>query len=291
MTGTGSHTPRALFAAEQHTPELLHRFLRDLEDCDTTEAVWLRLVQLARSLELPFVDYNVASSAPTWDHMLFSRTSYDSRWLHEANQDPEVMRWSYFQGHARHHLTPILLGLEFVEENFHLPEARVGVLREAARRGLRSGFAVPLRVHAPPQVGLIAFLGDHSRRDMLAIVKAHGWVLHVAALSAHQRYMTHFAHEFFVRNDISEKQREMLALVGLGYQDKVIAEKLGISVSALRQRMHNLMAKAGAHNRAEIAALAMSAGLLPDPQRALDPDSENVLLQMDGTDLGDDSLS
>lgn len=281
---------RALLASEQHTPEHLHGFLRDLEECKTTEDVWQLLVQLSRRLDLPFVDYIAASSAPTWRRTLFLRTSYDSRWLQDVNKDRDLARWSYLRSHAMQHLTPLLTGYEFVDEYLHLPAARVAVLKEAARRGMRAGFSVPLRVHAPPQGGIITFMGDHSRRDMLAIVRAHGWTLNVAALSAHQRYIGFYAAEFFQRNDISEKQREMLTLIGQGYQDKMIAARLEISISALRQRMQSLMTKAGVHNRAEIAALAMSTGLLPDPQRALDPQSDHVLVQIDGHEPSQEPL-
>ncbi|MDX1780270.1 MAG: autoinducer binding domain-containing protein [Thalassovita sp.] len=280
---------RDLLAAEEFTPKLLHDFLRDIEDTRHSVEVWDLLVQLSRKLDLPFVDFITVSDFSEDRQGLLVRTSYDAGWLNAENEDPEIMEWSYFRSHAAHHLTPILIGLEFVDDYLHLPERRVEVLREAARRGMRAGLSVPLRVNAPPQSGIINFLGDHSRRDMLAIVKAHGWTLNVAALIAHQRYMAHFAKEFFDRNQISDKQRELLELVGRGLQDKQIAADLGISVSALRQRMHNLMIKTGCGNRAEIAALAMSAGILPEPQGRRDSEAEHIMVQMDG--IGDVHLS
>ena len=97
----------------------------------------------------------------------------------------------------------------------------------------------------------------------------------------HQRYMTHFAAEFTERNAISDKQRELLEMIGGGMQDKVIAERLGISVSAVRQRMNNILAKTGLGNRAELAALAMSMGLLPDPLSHLGAKGDaSVLVEM-----------
>ncbi|CUH67937.1 ATP-dependent transcriptional regulator [Thalassovita gelatinovora] len=278
------HEPkkRDLLAAEQQTPQLLHDFLRDIESTRHSVEVWDLLVGLGRQLDLPFIDFITASNFSELQRILFVRCSYDSRWLGHENEDPESAKWSYFRSHAARHLTPILVGLEFIDDYLHLPECRVEVLREAARRGMRAGFSVPLRVNAPPQAGMITFSGDHSKRDMLAIVKAHGWALNVAALIAHQRYVAHFATEFFDRNQISDKQRELLELIGRGLQDKQIAADLGISVSALRQRMHNLMIKTKCSNRAEIAALAMSAGMLPDPQRSKDPKAHYFLVQMDG---------
>lgn len=277
-----TETKRQLLEAEQYTPPLLHDFLSDIEETRHSVEVWNRLVQLGRQLDLPFVDFMTVSTASERQQRLFVRTSYDGRWLNQENEDPEIFEWSYFRSHAAKHLTPILIGFEFIDDYLHLPERRVETLREAARRGMRAGFSVPLRVNAPPQSGIINFLGDHSRRDMQAIAKAHGWTLNVAALIAHQRYMAHFAQEFFERNKISEKQRELLELVGRGLQDKQIAAELGISVSALRQRMHTLMTKTCCRNRAEIAALAMSAGMVPEPHGLQDADADHILVQMDG---------
>ena len=289
MDASADKAKRSLLAAETYTPDLLHLFLRDLETCDSSVAVWDRLVQLSCAVDLPNADFITASILPQKQRTMFVRTSYDSHWLNTQNRDPEQSKWSYFRSHALHHLTPILVGMEFVEDYMHLPEKRVTILREAAQRGMRSGFSVPLRGHAPPQAGIITFSGPHARRDMITIAKAHGWTLNVAALSAYQRFSSLYAWEFLDRNEITEKQRELLELIGTGLQDKHIAERLEISISALRQRLRQLMDKTACQSRAEIAALAMCSGLLPDPQLALDPQAQDVRVYMDG--LGAQALN
>lgn len=270
---------RRLLKAERYTPPLLHSFLSDIEESTRSVQVWRRLVELGRSVGLPFLDFIAASSYAEWRRTLFIRTSYDSNWLNDLNRDPEVQKWSTFRSHAMHHLTPILIGIEFASEYDDLPESRLNVLRLAAERGIRAGISIPLRLHAPPQAALISFSGDLTRDEMLTLLEEHGWTLNVAAMVAHQRYMTHFAAEFFERNEITEKQRELLQMVGRGLQDKQIAAELEISVSALRQRMHSLMHKADLSNRAQIAALAMCSGLLPDPQ--FTAGQMDVLVEMD----------
>lgn len=255
---------RALLEAERHTPELLQDFLADLEGARGTGQVWRLLVDLGQTLALPAIDLIVASAFHDDRETLFIRTSYESGWLQRANSDPEVAQWSYFRNHAMRFLTPVAVGLEFIDEYRHLPQTRVKVLEQAAEMGIRAGFAIPLRLNAPPQRAIITFAGDHSRREMLAIINAHGWTLNVAAMAAFQRYMGHFARECVERNHISPKQRALLGKIGQGLQDKQIAADLGISVSAVRQRMQHLMAKTGLGNRAGLAALAMSMGLVPE---------------------------
>ncbi|MDQ2091864.1 helix-turn-helix transcriptional regulator [Marimonas arenosa] len=273
---------RAPVEAERYTPELLQCFLVDLETTSHSREVWALLTTLGRDLGLPCVDFICASSYADFRKTLFIRTSYDSTWLNTLNADPDLHKWSYFRSHAMYHLTPIMVGLEFVDEYIHIPARRVEVLKEAARRGMRAGFSIPLRLHAPPQAALITFTGDHAKREMAAIVRAHGWTMTTAAMAAHQRYMMHFSAEFPTRNHISPKQLELLEKIGLGLQDKQIASALGISVSAVRQRLNTLMERTGLTGRAELAALAMSMGVLPDPLYGPGDDASDVLIEMDG---------
>ena len=271
---------RPLLQAERHIPDLLQGFLVDLETTQSSAEVWALIVEVGRTLNLPFIDFICADNFEDWKKTLFIRTSYDSSWLNAFNEDPDVAKWSYFRAHAVNHLTPIAVGIEFVDEFHHMPQARFAVLEEAARRGIRAGFSIPLRSHAPPQAALITFCGDHSKREMKHIIQTHGWVLQAVAMAGHQAYQAHFSAEFTTRNKISDKQRELLEMIGTGLQDKVIAERLGITVSAVRQRMKNILGKTGLSNRAELAALAMSAGLVQDPLNRMSRDSGGVLVEM-----------
>ncbi|MDA5557122.1 helix-turn-helix transcriptional regulator [Shimia sp. MMG029] len=272
---------RPLLAAERHTPELLHGFLADLETTQTSAEVWKLIVEVGRTLNLPCIDFICANNFSNWQRTLFIRTSYDSSWLNAHNNDPEVSKWSYFRTHAINCLTPIAVGLEFADEFHHIPQQRYQVLKEAAEHGMRAGFSIPLRLNVPPQAALITFCGDHSKREMRHIIQTHGWVLNTVAMMGHQRYLAHFAAEFTQRNQISDKQRELLEMIGAGLQDKMIAQKLDISVSAVRQRMKNILAKTGLANRADLAALAMSAGLVKDPLNRMHNEEAGILVEMD----------
>ncbi|MBE9636672.1 autoinducer binding domain-containing protein [Salipiger mangrovisoli] len=255
---------QAPLPAACHVPELLQWFLARLEATRGSEDVWRLFIRLGQKLDLPYVDY--VTARPGSAQALSLRASYDAGWLRGHAAEGSVGRWSYLWGHAAERLTPIAVGVEFLEEYHPLPEARVAVLKEAARRGMRAGFSIPLRQSAPPRVGQLSFAGGHSRREMLAIIHAHGWTLNVAALSGHQRFVALFAQEFPERNQITEKQLELLAMIGAGLQDKQIAERLVISVSAVRHRLEALSERTGRASRTELAALAMALGVLPDPK-------------------------
>lgn len=272
---------REILAAESHIPDRLRDFLLDLEKTKHSTEVWKHLVALSKHFDLPFVDFIVATNFQNWRKTLFIRTSYDSKWLNEANKDPKISQWSYFRSHAIARLTPITIGIEYVDEYHQLPKERLEIIQKAAKMGMRAGFSIPLRSSAPPQTGLISFGGDYSKKEFNHLISQHGWTLNTAATMAYNCYMTHFLAEFPERMGISSKQCALLELIGLGLQDKTIAAELSISISAVRQRMRTLLKKTGVTTRSELAALAMSVGFLPDPLNRTQGPSCNINIKID----------
>lgn len=55
---------------------------------------------------------------------------------------------------------------------------------------------------------------------------------------------------------LTEREREVLALVAQAYGDRHIAERLGISLFTVKNHIRNIRAKVGAANRVELALLA-----------------------------------
>jgi DNA-binding CsgD family transcriptional regulator len=158
-----------------------------------------------------------------------------------------------------------MVGPAYFDEMGPLSEDKRRHINLAAQMGLEAGVAFPLRMGDPGQAALMTFGGAFSREAFDAILQQHGWTLHAAALSAHTRYTELFKLEFVERNQLTEKQKELLRLVGQGLMDKQIAHLLGISFSAVRQRLATVQQKTGAANRADLAALAMRVGLVADP--------------------------
>lgn len=62
--------------------------------------------------------------------------------------------------------------------------------------------------------------------------------------------------------ELTERQREVLSFVRLGYTNKEIAQALTISEQAAKVQVRKLMGKFGAQNRAALAARAASTGAL-----------------------------
>jgi DNA-binding NarL/FixJ family response regulator len=63
--------------------------------------------------------------------------------------------------------------------------------------------------------------------------------------------------------DLTQREREVLALVGSGLSNAEIAERLHVGVTTVKTHMSSLIAKTGAANRIGLAVLAARAGVLP----------------------------
>lgn len=67
-------------------------------------------------------------------------------------------------------------------------------------------------------------------------------------------------------NQLSEKEREVLALVARGLTNQQIAAKLYMSVSTVKTHIRSLFQKLDLPNRTEAAVFAVREGLITDPQ-------------------------
>ncbi|MEV7374697.1 response regulator transcription factor, partial [Streptomyces sp. NPDC090301] len=62
-------------------------------------------------------------------------------------------------------------------------------------------------------------------------------------------------------DDLTPREREVLALIGLGLPNRGIAEKLFISEATVKTHINNLFAKAGLRDRPDAVRLAIEADL------------------------------
>jgi DNA-binding NarL/FixJ family response regulator len=64
--------------------------------------------------------------------------------------------------------------------------------------------------------------------------------------------------------ELTEREREVLALVAEGLSNAAIAERLFVSVHTVRNHIASLSGKLGAHSKLEALSIAVRQGLLPD---------------------------
>lgn len=74
-------------------------------------------------------------------------------------------------------------------------------------------------------------------------------------------------------NDLTEREREVLALVSRGYTNKQIAEALYMSEKTARNHVSHILEKLGLSRRSEAAAFAVEHKIVPPPSLKLNGES------------------
>ncbi len=69
------------------------------------------------------------------------------------------------------------------------------------------------------------------------------------------------------RSPLSQREREIVALVAQGYKNKEMAEKMFISEQTVKNHLHNIFDKLGVSDRLELALYAIHKGLQGDEDR------------------------
>ncbi len=81
--------------------------------------------------------------------------------------------------------------------------------------------------------------------------------------------------------EITEREREVLTLVGLGLSNTEIAERLHVSMSTAKTHVGRLLMKLGARDRAQLVIAAYDAGLVsPEAAWQSDPTRDRSLLRL-----------
>ena len=67
--------------------------------------------------------------------------------------------------------------------------------------------------------------------------------------------------------DLTARELELLELVGEGFSNRALSEKLSISTNTVKYHLKNIYQKLGAQNRAEAVAYAIRTGILSSSQK------------------------
>ncbi len=255
--------------SEATLPAPLFSFLQQLGETQSSGEVWNNFKSLSKAFGLPSVTY-IHSGCP-----LDPCVDQDNRW-HILSTANEVL--------ARQLPASVFLGSFFTNDTTatkslapKLVQMREPLMsdKEYARQTdlltklkMPFGLAIPLQSGDAQETAVILVGTQRSKAECNGILERFGCGLHLAAMASHARYCALYKQEFAKRAELTEKQTELIALVGTGLLDKQIAHQLGISFSAVRQRLAAVQHKTGARNRAHLSAMAMRIGLTPDPLMA-----------------------
>jgi NarL family two-component system response regulator LiaR len=131
-----------------------------------------------------------------------------------------------------------------------------------------SSFYDPELVQRAMQAGAIGYLvkGTSANRLALAIREAYAGRPTLAP-EAVQALVQRPAPSPALGNDLTEREREVLALLAAGLSNVEVARELTVSVSTVKYHLRGIYSKLGAANRAEAVALALENKLIPAPSK------------------------
>jgi DNA-binding NarL/FixJ family response regulator len=69
-------------------------------------------------------------------------------------------------------------------------------------------------------------------------------------------------HAELLLRSLSDRERQILALLARGYSNRRIAEACYLSLNTVRTHVQNVLVKLGVHSKLEAAALAVRQGLV-----------------------------
>jgi DNA-binding NarL/FixJ family response regulator len=123
----------------------------------------------------------------------------------------------------------------------------------------------------PAQAGTSRAVSAHELAEAIRQVAAGGWVTVAAAATPAPaepssdrppaRPAPDDSVELLLRS-LSERERQILALLGRGYANRRIAESCNLSLNTVRTHVQNILVKLGVHSKLEAAAIAVRSGLV-----------------------------
>lgn len=261
-------TPNHFDGPEATVPAPLLQFLQQFGTTQSTDEIWVLLTRLSASFGLGQVAYFQSVSA------LDDQVDDPSEWriLTTAPQSTQsrlskcpLTRKMTASAPNEIDMTPFFVHRRGPMTTDAMHHSQLEMLKDL---DMSVGLAIPVISGDAVDRAVMVFGGHLSPQEFAAQIERFGCSLHIAAMSAHARYTALYKQEFILRSRLTEKQAELIRLVGMGLLDKQIAHQLGISFSAVRQRLAAVQQKTGARNRAHLAAMAMRIDLTPDPLMA-----------------------
>jgi DNA-binding NarL/FixJ family response regulator len=158
---------------------------------------------------------------------------------------------------------PELNGLEATREILKiLPSTRVLVLTSSDDEDW---------VRRSQEAGAVGYLTKRSAASELAeairaVAQGETFISRDVAkrLRERERSATHGGHSARKRNELTQRESEVLQLIADGFPNKKIAAELGISVKTVEKHRQSVMNKLNIHETAGLTRFAVSKQLVPE---------------------------
>ncbi|MCZ7530632.1 MAG: response regulator transcription factor [Acidimicrobiia bacterium] len=140
----------------------------------------------------------------------------------------------------------------------------------ATRIVVLTGFADAASIHAALEAGCAGFLTkDRAASELIGAVRAaHAGESPISSDST-SMLLSQFSGASdagFPSVGLTDREKEVLVLIGQGLSNQAIADEIFISVNTVRNHVQNVNRKLGASSKLEAASIARQRGLIARPQ-------------------------
>lgn len=141
----------------------------------------------------------------------------------------------------------------------YLQPRQIQMIEEASQVGLNAAFSVTFELYGAEGAGGWNIGSGYDRASFTKVLLAHGNMLRIAALYAHERLQHLIGNETAVVM-LSARQRECLLWAARGLRSQQIADRLNLKTVSVELYLRNARKKLGAQTREHAVAIAIQRG-------------------------------
>lgn len=230
----------------------------EVESCTNLEVMWTHFEQTLAGLGFDHFIYLYASSP---SQILYAQANI------EVHQDPNNP-YDPFLDYCCNNYAVTKTGIAYVQDYPYLPPHAVKLIEQAAEKGFRSGFGIPMRLKNAPTFGGFNLGTPLDRTAFDSKYLPHLEALRAFCLVTHRRFEELAGHSLYeqgkkkaavpaslILEQLSKREREVLAQLAQGATRPQTANNLGISEHTVGTHIKNIYAKLEVNSNIEAVTL------------------------------------
>jgi DNA-binding CsgD family transcriptional regulator len=235
-------------------------FIDAVSAARTPRQVWGSMEKFCHHNDFGSLAYIITSREQPDGHLI-EETSNLAGQFDQDYVEENAFRFDPFLNFGCKSYLPLNFGTMFADDLPGLTKRQLEFFQYAAESGISMAFGVPVALCQDKEFGgWIVGCGSGTRRQFKLLQKEAAGRVMLASLIAHERMQQLEPLSMDCDGVLSPRERECLIWLSQGLRTAQIAEKLGLSVSAVRLYLVNARKKLGGKTREHAVALAIVRG-------------------------------
>lgn len=234
-------------------------FADTLSQLESANSIWAHMVKFADSRGFSNCSLTIASLSAKGIKSLQLRSNLPDEFC-QMYKNGGLIRQDPFLLFSCRTLKPSKVTTETFSAFKGASRAHQAFLDFTAATGAKSGFGVPVRTIGDKPFGGWLFTSLESNSAFLGPSTDCATEMHMAAVLAYEKLSILDKKNTLAHFKLSNRERECLLWLGAGLRAAAIAQKLGITESAVHLYIGNAKRKLGAKTREQAVAISLCTG-------------------------------